>query len=287
MLTACTGNGGAANSWGEVYNPDGTSIGSSGSSGGSSGGTDSASSGGSTAGGSSGSGSSSISAGDLLNDINSGNAGAITAHFPSGEDETAQTFFLSLSAEAFGIPEDGSMAISITGGDAPWSGTAAVVDGMLYFPDIPMVPVGADITVILTGYASNGAVVCSGYKSEHVSESGFSMEIPVLGRPVIRLGSNGTANGLTVANGTKEYEVVEYTGSELTMSVVSGNADATMTVTVNGTPVSGSSGTISSTLSDGFNEIAATVEQEGFAPVTLTKNVYVVKKLVKPVITLG
>ena len=110
-------------------------------------------------------------------------------------------------------------------------------------------------------------------------------------RPVIALGSNGTANGRTATVGGVDYQVIEYTGSGLGVTVTNGfEGNATFDVQVNGssvsgTPVTGGATSVTATLADGFNAIVATLTESVNGSVQAEKYVYAVKKLVKPVIT--
>ncbi len=222
-----------------------------------------------------------VTAGDLFNISNGTGSESVESLFSNGENEPARTFFVSLAAADFGMPEDGIMTLSITGGDAPWSGTAEAVNGLFRFSDIPMVPVGSYITVTITGCTKDGAVVCSAYNSGTATAGGFTMSIPVLGPPVIRLGTNGTASGTMTSKEGNDYEVIEYTGAGLPMTVINGSPNGTMDVTVNGSPVS-----VSTTLPNGYNAIVATVTGAGGSPVSVARNVYVVKALPEPVLSL-
>ena len=65
------------------------------------------------------------------------------------------------------------------------------------------------------------------------------------------------------------------------MTAVNGNPNGTLEVTVNGSPVAAST-----TLANGYNAIVATVTGAGGSPVSVTKNVYVVKALSEPVLSL-
>ena len=104
--------------------------------------------------------------------------------------------------------------------------------------------------------------------------------------PVITLGSNGVANGLTATSGGKSYEVLEYTGTNMAMTVTNSyTGTATFGVTVNGSPLSVSTSSVTATLADGFNAIVATLTESVCGTVTAERYVYVVKKLVKPTIT--
>lgn len=120
------------------------------------------------------------------------------------------------------------------------------------------------------------AINPDGLKSQTVSTS------PALGicyvlEPTITFGSNGEENGLTAEKDDEVYKVIEYTGSAFSVTVVNNTEDSTMEVKINGNTVSETS-----TLSDGFNTISATVSKNLSRPVTITKRVYVAKKIAEP-----
>ncbi len=294
-MSSCTGTGGSANSMGAVYNPDGSAAGSSSGSSGNGGSVSGSSSGSSSTTGSSDSAPAAISADDLHRLANGGLADSITAYFPAGEDETSKTFYLNLSAEDFGVPEDGYMVLAIdsdgfANGGTHWDDTQYIsdVDGCAHFMNIPMMQVGSRVTVTLLCYTAGGVLISSGYCSGTVNDDmGIPMEIAILGPPAIVLGTNGAANGSDIVHDGARYDIIEYTGASLSMTAVNTNSDSTMEVTVNDTPVSGTNASVSAVLADGFNTIVSTVRKGDNAPVVITRNIYVVKKLVQPVITLG
>lgn len=294
-MSSCTGTGGSANSMGAVYNPDGSAAGSSGGSSGNGGSVSGSSSGSSSTTGSSDSAPAAISADDLHRLANGGLADSITAYFPAGEDETSKTFYLNLSAEDFGVPEDGYMVLAIdsdgfANGGTHWDDTQYIsdVDGCAHFMNIPMMQVRSHVTVTLLCYTAGGVLISSGYCSGTVNDDmGIPMEIAILGPPAIVLGTNGAANGSDIVHDGARYDIIEYTGASLSMTAVNTNSDSTMEVTVNDTPVSGTNASVSAVLADGFNSIVSTVRKGDNAPVVITRNIYVVKKLVQPVIELG
>ena len=80
-----------------------------------------------------------------------------------GEDE------LVLSADDLGVPDGGSVTLSIEGGDADYEETVeADADGMLCF-HVPRQRVGSEITVSLIVKKANGRILCSGKKTMRVS----------------------------------------------------------------------------------------------------------------------
>lgn len=271
LLASCNGTGGATDSDGdgETYSPGSSSSGSG--------------AGGSSAGGiTGGSNGGELDAWDIMSMMDSGHAedvvNILTDSEPVQEERTdgPGRFSLALPADSFGIPEDGFAFLEILGGDDPYRGIAPVSpDGMIHFDDVPKVPVGAEITVIFIGYAADETtVICSGTSTGTATSKGLPLSIPVLGRPPITF-SNGTVNGNTASIGGVDYEVVEYTGSSLSMTAVNTDSNATMEVTVNGSTVPAST-----TLSDGCNTIVATVTRAGNStPVATTRNVYAVKAL--------
>lgn len=96
----------------------------------------------------------------------------------------------------------------------------------------------------------------------------------VANEPVITFGSNGTYNGQK--NG--DYDVIEYTGSSLSLSVAPKADNETVTVKINGADSS-----LTTTLTDGNSyTIVATSTKNLAEPVTITKKVYAVKALTAP-----
>ena len=162
-------------------------------------------------------------------------ADSITKLFPAGEDETAKTFFMNLSAEDFGVPEDGYMVLSIdsdgfagrTG--SHWDDTQYVSgDGMINFTDIPMMRVGSNVTVVVLCYAADGTLISSGYSSGEAKENGVPMEISILGSARIALGPNASDSGNTVDHDGKVYSIFGYSGTSLEMAAVNTSAGSTM-----------------------------------------------------------
>ena len=194
------------------------------------------------------------------------------------------TFEVSFGADDLGLPDGGWVQLEIVGGGADYDKTAeASPDGKVRFM-VPKQDKGSIITVTLTMYLPDGTPYCTGSKTGP-AEDGATFIIPLEDLPsvIITFGGNGARNGKTAEQGGESYEVMEYTGTSLSMAVASTIAGATLEVTVNGSPAS-----TSGTLSDGFNDISAVATMGGGKPpVTATRRVYVVKKLVKPVITMS
>lgn len=96
----------------------------------------------------------------------------------------------------------------------------------------------------------------------------------VANEPVITFGSNGTYNGQR--NG--DYDVIEYTGSSLPLSVAPKADNETVSVKINDEDSS-----LTTTLTDGNSyTIVATSTKNLAEPVTITKKVYAVKALTAP-----
>ena len=264
---SCNGNGGGSDSQGELY-----STGSHGNNSGN--------------GGNSGNGDG-ISAWEILNMANGGHTDEIVARLTGGgeEEEESKTFTVSFSAADLQLPAGGWLTLEIEGGDASYKAKAyASADGNVYFT-VPILPVGAIITVTLSVYDAEGTPRTSGYKSERVSENGTTnVNVPLINLPplpVISYGSNGSLNGNSAEKDGVLYTVMEYTGDSLGMTVTNSDPSSTLEVELNG-----SSCPASGTLPDGFCTITATVTKTPALPSVVSSwNVYVVKKLVKPVIT--
>ncbi len=192
------------------------------------------------------------------------------------ETEARGSFELSFDADDLGLPDGGWVRLEIVGGGADYNKTAeASPDGKVRFT-VPKQDKGSIITVTLTMYLPDGTPYCTGCRTGP-AEGGAAFTIPLEDLPavIITFGGNGAKNGKTAEQGGKSYEVTEYTGTSLSMAVASTIAEATLEVTVNGSPAS-----TSGMLSDGFNEISVVATMSGGKPpVTATKRVYVVKKL--------
>ena len=242
------------------------------------------------------SGSQTISAEQLHSLANSGRADSITKLFPSGEDESAKTFFLNLSPEDFGVPAGGYMVLAIeSDGFLPsygsrWENTqlASEEDGQLHFTDIPMVRVGSHVTVTVLCYTADGMLISSGYSSGVATENGVPMQIGIIGSAVIAFGPNGTESGNTTEHDGMLYDIIGYSGTSLDMAAVNTNSGSTMEVKINGTTVGTTTDqSFTKTLADGYNAIEVTVTKGSNEPIVVTRNVYVVKEFAAPVITLG
>ena len=100
----------------------------------------------------------------------------------------------------------------------------------------------------------------------------------------VTFGSNGTQNGKTLSKGGYTYDAIEYTGTSLSMSVSNLNSDSQMQIKINNVNQNISN---SYTLADGYNTIDVTISKDNCNSSVISKKVYVVKSLVKPVISLG
>ena len=228
-----------------------------------------------------------ISAWDIMQMMDGGHAEEAVSILSGGSTDPVVkergTFEVVLPASSMNLPDGGWIELEIAG-DAYFKGKAFPgPDGNVRFT-VPRQRIGAIITVSLTAYLPEGTPYINGSKTGPAEEDGgasFAVPLEDLPAIIIRFGSNGAANGNTAEQGGEPYEVMEYTGAGLDMSVVSTIEDATLEIKVNGTDA-----TASQTLSDGFNDISVVATMGGGKPpVTASKKVYVVKKLVKPVIT--
>ncbi|MBP5463853.1 MAG: hypothetical protein J6Y13_01555, partial [Treponema sp.] len=160
MLTACTGNGGAANSNGELYNPNNIPV-------------SSGSGAGSGSSGSSGGSSESFTAEDLLNAANSGDPGRIielVSAAPAG-DESGETTTIVLSAADLGLPANGTVTLTITGAISFDETKGAADDGTVTFI-IPKVVTGKTVTLELSVKDETGFVIYYGKETGPVEGSG-------------------------------------------------------------------------------------------------------------------
>ncbi|MBR5933554.1 MAG: hypothetical protein IK002_06150 [Treponema sp.] len=125
------------------------------------------------------------------------------------------------------------------------------------------------------------AISPEGVKSKTVSTSD-ALGLCYVTEPEIIFASNGSLNNLTAEKeGESEtYNVVEYTGDSFSVNVVKTDSTSELNVKVNGQTVDADT-----VLEDGFNKITATASKNRARPVTVTKNIYVTKKLVEPKIT--
>ena len=196
--------------------------------------------------------------------------------------EERGTFEVILPASSMNLPEGGWVELEIAG-DAYFKGTAFPgPDGNVRFT-VPRQRIGAIITVSLTAYLPEGTPYINGSKTGPAEEDGgasFAVPLEDLPAIIIGFGGDGAANGNTAEQGGDSYEVMEYS-SGVSLNILSSIADATLEIKVNGADAAASQ-----TLSDGFNDISVVATMGGGKPpVTASKKVYAVKKLVKPVIT--
>ncbi|MBQ3801872.1 MAG: hypothetical protein II837_16450 [Treponema sp.] len=271
---SCTGTGGAADSDGETY---GSSV-ASGGAGGSSGS-------GSSAGGVTDSSGGEMSAWEIMQKMSAGHGDEVVAILTGGDtDPVAEergTFEVILPASSMGLPAEGWVELEIAG-DAYYKGKSfAGPDGNVRFT-VPRQRVGAIITVSLTAYlpdgTEEGVPYISGSKTGPAEEGGsYSFTVPLVDLPRVTIDITGTKSsyGRTVEKDGVSYDVVEYTGSGLGMSVTNSDTEATMEIKLNDSTASESE-----SLADGFNKIEVTaVKSEVLPPVTVRKNIYVVKAL--------
>lgn len=122
------------------------------------------------------------------------------------------------------------------------------------------------------------AVNPDGLKSETVSTAP-NLGINYVTEPEISFSDNGAYNTLTAEKDGVSYSVIEYTGSSLSATVKNTSVGADMTVKING-----ESSSTTSDLADGFNTIEVTVSKNLCRPITVTKNVYVIKALNEPTV---
>ena len=122
------------------------------------------------------------------------------------------------------------------------------------------------------------AVNPDGLKSETVSTAP-NLGINYVTEPEISFSDNGAYNKLTAEKDGVSYSVIEYTGSSLSATVRNTSDGADMTVKING-----ESSSTTSVLADGFNTIEVTVSKNLCRPITVTKNVYVIKALNEPTV---
>ena len=120
------------------------------------------------------------------------------------------------------------------------------------------------------------AVNPDGLKSETVSTAP-NLGINYVTEPEISFSDNGAYNKLTAVKDEVSYSVIEYTGSSLSATVKNTSDGADMTVKING-----ESSSTTSVLDDGYNTIEVTVSKNLCRPITVTKNVYVIKALNEP-----
>ena len=271
---SCTGTGGAADSDGETYGSSSASGGAGGSSGS-----------GSSAGGVTDSSGGEMSAWEIMQKMSAGHGDEVVAILTGGDtDPVAEergTFEVILPASSMGLPAEGWVELEIAG-DAYYKGKSfAGPDGNVRFT-VPRQRVGAIITVSLTAYlpdgTEEGVPYTSGSKTGPAEEGGsYSFTVPLVDLPRVTISITGTKKtyGRTVEKDGVSYDVVEYTGSGLGMSVTNSDTEATMEIKLNDSTASESE-----SLADGFNKIEVTaVKSEALPPVTVKKNIYIVKAL--------
>ncbi|MBP5568036.1 MAG: hypothetical protein J6X54_02300 [Treponema sp.] len=122
------------------------------------------------------------------------------------------------------------------------------------------------------------AISPEGVKSKTVSTS-EALGLCYVTEPEIIFSSNGALNNLTAEKDANSdtYEVVEYTGDSFSLDIQKTDLTSELDVKLNGA----TAGT-SITLQDGFNTIVATASKNRARPASVTKNLYVTKKLLDP-----
>lgn len=122
------------------------------------------------------------------------------------------------------------------------------------------------------------AISPEGVKSKTVSTS-EALGLCFVTEPEIIFASNGALNNLTTEKDeySSTYEVVEYTGDSFSLDIQKTDLTSELDVKLNGA----TAGT-SITLQDGFNTIVATASKNRARPASVTKNLYVTKKLLEP-----
>ncbi|MBP5588518.1 MAG: hypothetical protein J6X37_07325 [Treponema sp.] len=125
------------------------------------------------------------------------------------------------------------------------------------------------------------AISPEGVKSKTVSTS-ESLGLCYVTEPEIIFAANGELNNLTAEKDgeANAYDVLEYSGDSFGINVVKTDSTSDLDVKVNGQTVDADT-----VLEDGFNTITATASKNRARPVSVTKNIYVTKKLVEPTIT--
>jgi len=131
-------------------------------------------------------------------------------------------------------------------------------------------------------YTINATIRRDGSRSVSVTKK--VAVITALKDASVTFGSNGTQNKKTLSKGGYTYDAIEYTGTSLSMSVSNSNSDSQMQIKINNVDQNISN---SYTLADGYNTIDVTISKDNCNSSVISKRVYVVKSLVKPVISLG
>ena len=146
-MASCQGNGGASDSYGTTYAVGG--------------------------GGMSGSSASGYSAWDIKNLADEGDTDKIVELLTSGlgitdDSEAVTTNRVTFSASGIGLPAGGSVKIIMTvnGEATTYDG---LVDGDYVHFDIPVVPSGSELTVVMEVYDGNGTLILSGKTSKTVT----------------------------------------------------------------------------------------------------------------------
>ena len=156
-LASCNGNAGGADSYGAVYSP-----------GGGSGSSGQAQSGGD------------ISAIDILNYSNADDMETVVAILlggGGGGTDEAQTQTVTLSADAIGLPPDGTATLVIQGNGVDYTATAtADAAGNVTF-EIPAITSGTEITASLAVKNASGVLLYSGSQTELLTGENFTIDI--------------------------------------------------------------------------------------------------------------
>ena len=190
LCAGCTGNGGAANSDGEIYNPDGTPVSSNSAGGGTGGGSSAAGAGSSASGG--------FTASDLWNRANAGDATGIVQLVSSDTQASPETCTIVFSASDLGLPSGGTARLVIE--EIAYDVTASAdADGNVTFV-VPLIQVGATVTVELSVMDASDTVLWYGSKTQQVG--------------------NGDNLEITLESQVSASEVIMKTGSEIKTALV-------------------------------------------------------------------
>ena len=238
LLAACTGNGGSANSNGEVYIPGGSSgWGNSGTT----------SSGGSP--------SESFTAEDLLNLSNAGNTGRIIQLISqAASEEDRETTTIVMSAADLGLPADGTVTLTITGAVSFTGTVGADADGNVTFI-VPKGESGKTVTVELVVKAADGRVICSGSETQTITGDIYTINIQLVGEveplvpPFEVMLEIGIPASTPVADGSGGSVNVHYLSA--TQLPTATDAQGSALFTFSATPVADSEGTVGSFAASG------------------------------------
>ena len=131
--------------------------------------------------GSGGSTTTTLSFDDIQGYVNSGSIEDLVSFFSDDPGESgsgAGTEVVAISAAGIGLPAGGTITLAITGNGQDYEETAgADADGMVYFL-VPRQAVGARVTVSLVMKKADGTLICSGEKTQTITDGcDFSIEL--------------------------------------------------------------------------------------------------------------